>query len=142
MVPTNLDLDLLRTFVTGVDLRSFARAAEALGRTQPAISLQMKRLEAQAGKRLLQKRGRSLEPTDEGHALLGYARRLLALNDEALSSVRGASIGGAVRLGLPQDFVETELSGVMARFARAHPAVQLDVQVDRKAVLFDQLKAG
>ncbi len=142
MLTPHLDLDLLRTLVVGVDAGSFARAAESLGRTQSAVSLQMRRLEEQAGRPLLQKRGRTLVPTEAGRTLLAYARRLLALSDEALSSVRATSLGGAVRVGLPEDFVATDLADVLGRFTRAHPSVLLDVQINGRAPLLEQLRRG
>lgn len=138
----NLDTALLRTLVTAIDLAGFGRAAELLGRTQSAVSLQMQRLEQQVGETLFRKQGRSLALTDAGETILGYARRILELNDEAISAVKGLAVAGSVRLGLPQDFAETGLPTILARFARAHPAVRIEVRVDRNSVLLDQLKRG
>jgi len=129
----NLDMDLLRSLTLAIDLGSFARAAERVGRTQSALSLQMRKLEDQAGQTLFRKQGRSLALTESGELLLGYARRLLDLNDEALAAVRGRALEGEVRLGLPADFAENWLPLVLARFARAHPAVRIDVRVGRNA---------
>src|SRR5262249_43010260 len=120
MVPANLDLDVLRTLAVAMDLGSFARAAERLGRSQSAVSLQMRRLEAQVGRPVLSKRGRGVALTDAGEIVLGYARRMLALNDEALHAVRGAAVAGTVRLGMHQDCAEAWLPSVLARFARSH----------------------
>src|SRR5690242_11497870 len=114
-VPLNLDLDVLRTFVTGLDLGSYAKAAERLGRSQSAISLQLRKLEEQTGQTLLRKRGRGLALTEPGEIMLGYARRLLEVNDEALAALKGASLQGTVRLGLPQDFAESWLPDVLGR---------------------------
>src|SRR5215468_8536636 len=100
----NLDMDVLRTLATAMELGSFARAAERLGRTQSAVSLQMRRLEAQLGETLLRKQGRGLALTDAGDVVLGYARRILELNDEAVAAARGISVEGSVRFGVPQDF--------------------------------------
>ncbi len=77
-----------------------------------------------------------------GEALLSYARRLLELNDEALMAVRGPAVAGWVRLGLPQDFAETWLPGVLARFTRVHPSVRVEARVDRNAALLDSLATG
>src|SRR5262249_60075242 len=82
-VLTNLDLDVLRTFVTGLDLGSYAKAADRLGRSQSAISLQLRKLEETTGQTLLRKQGRGLALTREGEIMLGYARRPLELNDAA-----------------------------------------------------------
>src|SRR3569833_3061850 len=96
--PTNLDLDTLRTLATAHDLGGFAQAADRLGRTPAAISLQMKRLQNQVGMTLFQKSGRGLSLTESGQIALTYARRILALNDELLEKLQGASLEGVVRL--------------------------------------------
>ena len=114
-----LDLQALRSLATGVDLASFAKAADQLGRSTSAISAQLKKLEDQVGERLLQKDGRGLVPTPAGEVLLGYARRLLELNDEAVHAARGARLSGEVRLGVQEDFGERLLPGVLGAFARA-----------------------
>ncbi|GMA77397.1 hypothetical protein GCM10025880_38140 [Methylorubrum aminovorans] len=141
-LPVNLDMDVLRTFVTGIDLGSFAKAADCLGRSPSAISLQMRKLEDQVGQTLLRRNGRGLALTEPGEMLLGYARRLLDLNDAAVSAVATPALSGSVRLGLPQDFTETGLPTVLARFARLHPAVRVEVHVERDAVLRSELEAG
>ncbi|WP_246797534.1 LysR substrate-binding domain-containing protein [Burkholderia perseverans] len=138
----NLDMDVLRTFVTGFELGSFARAAERLGRSQSAVSTQLRRLEEQVGQPLVQKSGRGLALTMAGESLLGYAKRLLALNDEAVESLRGTDVAGWVRLGLPQDFAEGWLPAVLQRFARAHPRVRVEVQVDRAVPLVERTLRG
>uniref|UniRef100_UPI001E5D3492 LysR family transcriptional regulator n=1 Tax=Methylobacterium sp. Leaf118 TaxID=2876562 RepID=UPI001E5D3492 len=142
MPPTNLDMDVLRSFVTGIDLGGYARAAARLGRSPSAVSLQLRKLEDQVGCPLFLKQGRGLALTEAGEALLGYARRLLALNDAALAALRAPPLSGAVRLGLPQDVAETHLPPVLARFAQAHPQVRVGARVERDAVLRAGLAAG
>jgi DNA-binding transcriptional LysR family regulator len=124
-VRTNLDMDVLRTFVTGFELGSFARAADRLGRSQSAVSTQLRKLEEQIGLPLVQKSGRGLALTTAGERLLSYAKRLLELNDEAVDTIRGSDLEGWVRLGLPQDFADTFLPAVLGRFSRAHPRVRV-----------------
>jgi DNA-binding transcriptional LysR family regulator len=141
-VRTNLDMDVLRTFVTGFELGSFARAADRLGRSQSAVSTQLRKLEDQVGSPLVQKSGRGLALTTAGESLLSYAKRLLELNDEAVASVRGAEIEGWARLGLPQDFAESWLPPVLSRFAQAHPRVRVEVQVDRSLPLAEKILKG
>ncbi|WP_296714856.1 LysR substrate-binding domain-containing protein [Rhodoblastus sp.] len=138
----NLDMDVLRTFVAGVDLGSFAKAAERVGRSPSAISMQLRKLEEQVGQPLVRKDGRSLALTEAGESLLSYARRLLDLNDEALMAARSSAVSGSVRLGLPPDFAETWLPGVLARFARVHPDVHVEARVDRNATLLAGLATG
>ncbi len=138
----NLDMDVLRTFVTGFELGSFARAAERLGRSQSAVSTQLRKLEDQVGQPLVQRSGRGLALTMAGETLLDYAKRLLEINDEAVDSLRGADVEGWARLGLPQDFAESWLPAVLQRFARAHPKVRVEVQVDRSAPLVEKITRG
>jgi DNA-binding transcriptional LysR family regulator len=139
---TNLDTDALRSFVAGMEAGSFARAADRLGRSTSAVSAQLKKLEEQAGVALVRKSGRGLVLTDGGEALLSYARRLLDLNDEAVSAVRGVELEGWVRLGLQEDFGETVLPQVLGRFARAHPKVRIEGRIGRNRELVDMVEAG
>ncbi|WP_445231577.1 LysR substrate-binding domain-containing protein [Duganella rhizosphaerae] len=136
------DLDVLRTFVTGVDLGSFAKAADRLGRSTSAVSAQLKKLEDQLEMPVLRKEGRGMVTTSAGESLLGYARRLLELNDEAATAVRGAELAGSVRLGMQEDFGEHILTEVLGRFARVHPKLRIEACVARNADLMAQMAAG
>ena len=139
---TNLDMDVLRTFATAFELGSFARAADRLGRSQSAVSTQLRRLEEQVGQDLVQKSGRGLVLTTAGEAMFSYAKRILDLNDEAVETVRGGEVEGWVRFGMPQDFAETWLPAVLARFTRAHPKVRVEVRAERNAHLGEQMRKG
>lgn len=139
---TNLDMDALRSFAAGIEAGSFARAADRLGRSTSAVSAQLKKLEDQAGVALVRKSGRGLILTDAGEALLSYARRLLDLNDEAVSAVRGVELEGWIRLGLQEDFGETMLPRVLGRFARAHPKVRIEGRIARNGELLDKIASG
>lgn len=141
-IRTNLDMDVLRTFVTGFELGSFARAAERLGRSQSAVSTQLRKLEEQVGQPLVQKAGRGLALTAAGESMLGYAKRLLDLNDEAVDTLRGTELEGWARLGLAQDFAESWLPAVLRRFARAYPRVRIEVQVGLGAQLIETTLKG
>src|SRR5215813_15596374 len=140
--PVNLDLDVLRTFVTGHDLGSYAKAADRLGRSQSAISLQLRKLEETTGRTLLRRSGRGLALTPEGEIMLGFARRLLELNDEAVAAVRNPSLEGQVRVGLLPDFAETWLPDVLVSFSRAHPNVHIEARVERSGTLKDAIDRG
>jgi DNA-binding transcriptional LysR family regulator len=139
---TIFDLDVLRTFSTGMELGNFAKAAERLGRSTSAVSAQLKRLEEQAGTPIFRKVGRGLALTDAGETMLGYARRLLELNDEAAAAVHSVELEGWVRLGLQEDFGETLLPDVLGRFARAHPKVRIEARVVRNAELLERVTSG
>lgn len=136
------DLDVLRTFVTGIDMGSFAKAAERLGRSTSAVSAQLKKLEDQVGTAVLRKEGRGMVTTTAGELLLGYARRLLELNDQAATAVRGAELAGSVRFGMAQDFGEPILTEVLGRFARVHPRVHVEARVARNGELMEELCSG
>ena len=140
MFRPTLELDLLRTLVLAMRTGSFQQSAALIGRSQSAVSLQMRRLENQVGVRLLQKNGRKLALTDAGEVLLGYANRLLALNDEAVQATAGVNLKGKVRLGLLQDFAETILPPALAAFTRAQPAVEIAVQVEPSKRLIAEVR--
>ena len=138
----NLDMDVLRTLAVAMDVGGFGKAAERLGRSQSAVSLQMRRLEERVGRPLFRREGRGLALTDAGDVVLGYARQILELNDQAVAAARGIAIGGSVRFGVPQDFGDSWLPGVLARFSRAHPSVLIEVRVDRANKLVERIAEG
>ena len=137
-----LDLSSLRSFVLAADLGGFARAAAALHRTPGAISLQMKALEECIGRPLFVKAGRSQVLSEAGALLLEHARRMLQLNDDTLAALDGLGVDGSVRFGMPQDFADTWLPLALARFARAHPAVRIELRVDRNDSLASAVERG
>lgn len=142
-MPVNIDMDVLRSFVTGFELGSFARAADRLGRSPSAISLQLRKLEDQVGQTLVAKQGRGLMLTEAGELMLGYARRILDLNDEARMALRGLNaLEGWARVGLPQDFAETWLPDLLGRYSRAHPKVRVEARVDRGSELVEAVQRG
>ena len=110
----NIPTDLLRSFVTVVDLGGFTRAAEALGRTQPAISLQIRRLEELLNTKLIRTAGRQFALTDEAIALGPYARQLLRLNDDIVAHFADAALSGWIRVGVPTDFAHSFLLEAIA----------------------------
>lgn len=142
MRKTTFDLDVLRTFATGMELGSFARAAERLGRSTSAVSAQLKKLEQQAETPIFTRAGRGLALTEAGETMLGYARRMLDLNDEAATAIHGSELEGWVRLGLQEDFGETILPQVLGQFARAHPKVRIEARVARNVELLDRILSG
>jgi DNA-binding transcriptional LysR family regulator len=142
-MPTRtLDLDLLRTFVTIADTGGFTRAGDQLGRTQSAVSLQVKRLEDMLGRAVFARSSRSLRLTSDGERLLSHARQMLRLNDEALADLLEPDVAGLVRLGVPEDFATVHLPGVLAAFTEAHPRVELEVTCDLTLNLLERFRAG
>lgn len=135
----SIDSELLRTFVAIADHGGFTRAAEAVNRTQSAVSMQMKRLEEDVLQRALFERdGRQVRLTAEGQVLLGYARRILKLQGELLSTLREPHMVGAVRIGTPDDYVMRFLPGILSRFAQSHPLVQVEVHCEPSAQLLQR----
>lgn len=138
---TNFQTDLLRTFVSVVDLGAYTKAGDALGRTQPAISLQMRRLEELVGASLVKQTGRTLVLTSEGEVLLSYAREILRLNDEAASYFNRSKIAGVLRVGLPNDYAVAFLQGVITEYARQHPEISLELWCGWSSEILERLRA-
>ncbi len=126
-IPPGIDPDLLRSFVLIAEGGSFTRAANAVGRTQSAVSMQIRRLEETLGQPLLLRGPRGVETTPHGAWLLDRARRLLAMHDEIVTTFRTPAVSGTVRLGTPDDYALRWLPGILARFAEVHPAVEVEV---------------
>lgn len=141
-VTVNLDLDLLRTFVAVVDRNTFAAAAVSVCRTQSAVSQQMQRLEQLVGKELFVRHGRNKALTNHGMQMLGYARKILRLNDEACMSMMCDDVEGVLRIGSPDDAANTILPNLISNVSKAYPRLVVEVQVRHGQFLFDMLKNG
>ncbi|MFM9270092.1 LysR family transcriptional regulator [Halomonas elongata] len=137
-----LDTDVLRSFVAIAESGSFTRAANHVFRTPSALSMQIKRLEETLGQSLFVREARQVRLTPEGEMLLGYSRRLLRLNEEAVTQFLTPSLEGTVRFGTPDDVGSRILPRVLSQFARSHPAVQVDVMVGRSIELLERLDKG
>ena len=138
---TLLDSDQLRTFVAIAETGSFTRAADAVHKTQSAVSMQMKRLEARVGRAIFVKDGRSSRLTDDGERLLDYAKRIMKLNHEAIAALTETSLDGHVRLGTPDDYADRFLPEILARFAESNPRVEVTVVCEPTPTLVDRIKA-
>lgn len=121
----NLDLTALRSFVTVAETGGVTRAAHQLNLTQSAVSMQLKRLEEMLGLPLLDRTGRGVSLTPHGEKLLSYGRRILTLNDEAVTRLTGKAFEGAIRLGVPTDIVYPHIPRVLRRFDREFPRVKI-----------------
>jgi DNA-binding transcriptional LysR family regulator len=137
-----LGLDLLRSFVSVVDTGGFTRAGERVHRTQSTVSQQIRRLEEDMGRPLLHRDGKRVRPTEEGERLLSYARRILALADEARDAVSRPSGDGPVRLGLPEEFVASRLTEMLSEFARSNPDLRLSVRCGKSERVRRALERG
>jgi DNA-binding transcriptional LysR family regulator len=137
----NLPIDVLRSFIAVVDGGSMLRASERVFLSQPAISLQMKRLEELLQVPLFLREGRRLVLTTQGEGVLVHAREMLALNDKIVATLTGEALAGPVRIGFVQDFAETLLQGVLAQFVTLHPDARLEVRVGGTPQLHDLLES-
>lgn len=122
-----LSLDNLRTFVSVIELGGYAKAGEWLGRSQPAISLQIKKLEEQVGRKLFTKMGQRHFPSSDGNWLYPKAKEMLAMNDAIFRSLSPAPLSGRLRLGIPNEFASTLLPGLIGEFSKRYPDVSLEV---------------
>jgi DNA-binding transcriptional LysR family regulator len=124
----NLDLTALRALVTVADYGGVTRAAQALNLTQSAVSMQLKRLETVLGLALLDRGGRGVQLSDAGEQMVGYARRMLALNDEAVARLTGTDYEGEIVLCVPYDIVHPVVPRVLQQFAAAFPRMKVQLQ--------------
>ena len=138
----NLPTDLLRAFVTVVRERSFSGAGKTLGRSQPAISLQINRLEELVDAPLMRRKSRSFTLTEEGEVMLDYAQRMLRLNDEALLRLKKPEVTGKVRLGIPHEFAITYLPEFLSGFAQTFTGVELEVTSELSHTLLARQARG
>jgi DNA-binding transcriptional LysR family regulator len=138
----DLEIDLLRSFAAVAAHTNFTRAAHAIGRTQSAVSLQIKRLEDIVGRRLFDRSRNSVTITQTGEALLVYANRILAANDAALSHIQRPAAEGLVRVGAPDDYATFLLPPILTSFAKEHPLVQFEVTCDNACDLLPMLDDG
>src|SRR5262249_46332082 len=140
---TNIPTELLRTFVAVIDMRSFTRAAQALGITQPAVSAQVKRLQQLLGGELMDKSAPGVMLTGAGGTVLAHAGRLLAINDQILNlAAPSAGLGQTIRVGLPGEFVGEPLWAVLARSRTGRPDVRFHIKSSPSDVLIRDLRQG
>ena len=137
-----LESDLLRTFVTVSETGSFTRAAKVVGRTQSAVSLQVKRLEELAGGPLFERGSRGVAPTHLGLELLTNARRVVSLLEETDLALRASPLIGLVRIGLPEEYGHAALTRALGAFAARHSNVEVTAQYGRSDENMSRVSAG
>jgi DNA-binding transcriptional LysR family regulator len=136
-----LDLAVLRSFLLIAQGRSFVETADLVGRSPSAISLHIQKLEEELGAAVLRRNARGVELTPAGERLLGFARRLLSLNDETIAAFRVAD-RRPLRVGATQDMAEAVLPDLLRRFALAHPEVELTLRIDRSQTVIEGVRSG
>jgi len=127
VVSRHLDIDLLRTFVAIAETRTLGRAGSQIGRTQAAVSMQVKKLEAMLNQPLLNRTGRGVVLTLHGERLLGHARTILRHHDAAVADIAGTGLSGTLRFGCPEDYATAFLPPILRSFAGRHPQVFVEV---------------
>ena len=141
MVAINLPTDVLRSFLAVIDLGSFTKAGQLLGRTQPAISLQIRKLEELVGMTLMDTSGRNVALTRDGERLARYSRQLLAMNDEIVARLQHKETSGSLRVGLPNDYAVAFFQKALANFSKLSKDVEMSIQCDTSEqllALFDK----
>ena len=123
----NLSMNELRTFATVAELGGFTPAGDLLGRSQPAISLQIKRLEEQLERALFVRKGKQLVLTSAGKKLLKHTLKILALNDAVFAEFEKRSLTGQIRFGIPSEFATTLLPKILGIFTQSYPNVNLEI---------------
>jgi DNA-binding transcriptional LysR family regulator len=135
------DPGLLRTFVAVAETLSFTRAGELLELSQPTVSQQVRKLEVAAGRQLVSRDTRAVALTDNGEAMLGFARSILAAHDEAAAYFTGSAMRGRLRFGSADDLAMT-LPPILRDFRQLYPQINLELTVGQSAFLARRLRAG
>jgi DNA-binding transcriptional LysR family regulator len=137
-----LDASLLKTFLACARLGSMGRASASLGRTQPAVSLQVRRLEDIVGEDLFYRATKGIALTDAGAALVPYAERILSLSSEALAILPRSRISGRCRIGIIADLLGVDFSELLSDFSQRHPGTSLEILTLPMAEFEPMLAAG
>ncbi|GAA3377720.1 LysR substrate-binding domain-containing protein [Streptomyces sannanensis] len=132
----------LRTFLAVAQTLSFTRAARRLGLRQSTVSQHVRRLEDATGRRLFSRDTHSVELTEDGEAMLGFARTILAAHERAAAYFTGTRLRGRLRFGASEDFVLTRLPEILQAFRREHPEVDLELNVELSGILHRRLESG
>ncbi|GAA3097973.1 hypothetical protein GCM10017687_06070 [Streptomyces echinatus] len=132
----------LRTFLAVAQTLSFTQAARRLGLRQSTVSQHVRRLEDAVGRQLFSRDTHSVELTEDGEAMLGFARRMLEVHEQATAFFTGTRVRGRLRFGASEDFVLTRLPEILEGFRYDHPEVDLELTVELSGTLHERLAAG
>lgn len=136
-----LNIDVLRNFVAIAEARVMSRAAEKVGRTQAALSQQVKRLELEVQQTLMIRSGRGITLTAHGERLYLHAQNILRTHDEAVGELLGVTLSGELRVGCPDDYADAFLPSLLRGYASLHPNVLIEVYCAPTTVLVEKLKS-
>ncbi len=138
----DLQIDWLKCFVAVVNAGSLSNAAPEVNRSQSAVSMQLKKLEAALGCQLLVRGPREQQLTAEGLTLLGYARQILDLHAETQAAFHGEALTGKIRLGVPDDYAQQYMTPVLKRFAPRHGAIDIELFCEQSTALIPRIESG
>lgn len=141
-MPFQIDTLLLKSFIAVAETGSFSLAADTVGRTQSAVSLQIKKLEEGLNCVFFDRSNRQVSLTEQGEIFLVYARRMVELQWEAYSRLNEPEVKGEISIGAPEDFATHYLPDILATFSRQHPHVQLNVRCDLTLNLMNSFRKG
>lgn len=138
----NLHIDFLRTFIAVADTKGFTRAGQLVNRSQSAVSMQIKRLEEEAGKPLFERIGKTVKLTTEGSLLINYARRIVKEHDDAVMALSKPALKGLVRFGSPEHYTTGVMPTLLARFAASYPDVLVEMHCENSDVIQAAVEKG
>lgn len=131
----NLQIDYLRTFIALAETKGFTKTGIQVNRSQSAVSMQIKRLEDEIGKKLFERIGKTVKLTAEGHILIKYARRIIKEHDDAVRALSKPDLEGFIRFGSPEHYTVGILPKLLARFALAYPDVLVEMRCENSDVI-------
>ncbi|PAU38793.1 LysR family transcriptional regulator [Vibrio coralliilyticus] len=138
----DLQIDWLKSFVAIVDAGSLSNATASVHRSQSAVSMHLKKLENATGRRLIVRGSRSIDLTEEGQVLLGYARRILDLHSEAQAAFHGNELVGQVKLGVPEDYAAEYLTPILRNFASRFAGVEIELDCEQSTSLIPRVESN
>ena len=138
----HLAIDYLKTFIAVADTKGFTRAGQLVNRSQSAVSMQIKRLEEEAGSPLFERIGKTVKLTTEGSLLMGYARRIVKEHDDAVMALSKPALKGLIRFGSPEHYTTGVLPTLLARFAASYPDVLVEMRCENSDVIKAAVEKG
>ncbi|MCG8683273.1 MAG: LysR substrate-binding domain-containing protein, partial [Desulfobacterales bacterium] len=138
----NLQIDYLRTFIALAEAKNFTKTGQLVNLSQSAVSMQIKRLEDEAGNKLFDRIGKTVRLTAQGRILINYARRIVKEHDDAVAALSQPNLEGSIRFGSPEHYTAGVLPELLARFAKAYPEVTVEMRCENSDVIKDAVDKG
>ena len=138
----NLQIDYLRTFMALAETKGFTKTGIQVNRSQSAVSMQIKRLEDEVGKKLFERIGKTVKLTAEGNILIKYAMRIVKEHDDAIRALSTPDLEGFIRFGSPEHYTIGVLPNLLARFASAYPDVVVEMRCENSDKIKEDIDKG